>query len=68
MKTIYPLLLLSATAALFVSCVTDDYGSGYGYGNSGYYYDRPPPPPRYDNRYYRDDYRDDRVRSFNSMV
>ena len=63
MKKTLPLLLFAASAALFSSCVTDDYG--YGYGNGGYYNDRPPPPPHYDNRYYRDDrdyrdYRDDR--------
>ena len=71
MKKILPLLLFAVSAALFSSCVTDDYGYGNGgYYNGGYYNDRPPPPPRYDNRYYRDDrdyrdyrdYRDDRYR------
>ena len=60
MRKILPFLLLAASAALFSSCITDDYDSGYGYGNNGYYYGQPP-PPRYDNRYYRDDrYYDDR--------
>ena len=62
-------LFLAVSAALFSSCVTDDYDSGYNYGNNGYYYGQPP-PSRYDNRYYYDDrppppryddrYRDDR--------
>ena len=71
MKKALTFLFLAVSAALFSSCVTDDYD--YGYGNSGYYgqpaprydnryyYDDRPPPPRYDDRY-RDDrsYRDDR--------
>ena len=63
------LLIFAVSAALFSSCITDDYDSSYGYGNSGYYSGQPP-SPRYDNRYYYDDrppppryddrYRDDR--------
>jgi hypothetical protein len=66
MKKALTFLFLAVSAALFSSCVTDDYD--YGYGNSGYY--GQPPPARYDNRYYYDDrppppryddrYRDDR--------
>ena len=67
MNKTLPFLLLAVSAALFTSCVTDDYD--YGYGNGGYYGQ---PAPRYDNRYYYDDrpppppprydyrYRDDR--------
>ena len=63
MGKILPFLLLAAGATLFSSCLTDDYGYGYGgSGNGGYYYDRPPPPPRYDNRYRDDRYYDDRYR------
>ena len=66
MKKALTFLFLAVSAALFSSCITDDYD--YGYGNGGYY--GQPPPPRYDNRYYYDDrppppryddrYRDDR--------
>ncbi len=76
MKKTLPFLLLAVAAALFSSCVTDDYDYGYGSGgyyNGGYYNDRPPPPPSYGGRYHRDDrdyrdyrdgryYRDDRHR------
>ena len=72
MKKALAFLLLAVSAALFSSCITDDYDSGY--GNNGYYYGQPaprydnryyyddrPPPPRYDYRYRDDrDYRDDR--------
>ena len=66
MKKALTFILFAVSAALFSSCITDDYD--YGYGNGGYY--GQPPPPRYDNRYYYDDrppppryddrYRDDR--------
>ena len=72
MKKTLTLLFIPLAAALLSSCVTNDYDSGYNYGNNGYYnngyynngyyYGQPPPPPR---RYYRDDRYDDDYRHDN---
>ena len=57
MRKLSAFLLAAVCAAIFSSCVTDDFD--YGNGAGGYYYGQPPPPQYgrhyYDDRYYYDD-------------